>query len=164
MLYKEGNYKNYGYVIKEADGMYSLIYYVEGSSKTIDKLSAEEAISEFEQEIDRIEEFKIGLISHLSDAELQRFKKRIEDNARSIKNHLDKYHYIKDDGQLIHFNELYHHSDVIIEVLRSRGYDYNLKLERINCYNGGHFYILWDYNHPFSRKIQIDITDELNKK
>ena len=164
MSYNEGKYMNYGYTIKKVDGMYSLVYDDDGRFKTIDKPSTEEAILEFEQKINLKEAFRIGLIPRLSDAELQRFKKRIEDNARSIKNQLDKFHYVKADGQLIRSNEIYHHADIIIEVLRSRGYDYNLSLEKINCYKGGYFYILWDNNYPFSRNIQIDIADELNNQ
>lgn len=163
MSYNEGKYKNYGYTIKKVDGMYSLAYYEEGRYKTIDTPSAEEAILEFEQRIDLKEAFRIALIPRLSDAELQRFKNRIEDNARSIKNQLDKFHYVKADSQLIRHNEIYHHADIIIEVLRSRGYDYKLSLEQINCYKGGYYYVLWDNNYPFSRNIQRDIEDELNK-
>lgn len=164
MLHNEGKYKNYGYTIKKVDGMYSLVYYEEGRSKTIDRPSEEEAILEFEQEIDRKEALGIDFMPRLSDAELQSFKKRIEDNARSIKNQLDKDHYVKADGQLIRSNEIYHHADIIIEVLRSRGYDYNLSLEPINCYKGGYYCVLWDNNYPFSRNIQIDIADKLNNQ
>ena len=121
-------------------------------------------MSEFEQEIDQTEERKMNSLQRLSDTELRNYKKRIEDNIRYIKKQLDNCHYINADGQFIRLNELYHHADIIIEVLRSRGYDYNLNLEPINCYKGGYFYVLWDNNYPFSRNIQVDIADELNNQ
>ena len=76
---------------------------------------------------------------------------------------MDRCHYLKADGQLIRINELYHHTDIIKEAFLSRGWDYRLELEKINNYNGGYFYILWDNNYPFTQNVQQDIADELNK-
>lgn len=160
---KGSSYKNYAYSINKDDGSFRLTYRDGSIIKTIKGNTEEDVLSRFQEKIDSIEAFKIDSPRQLTDDELKSYKKRVADNIRMIKNQLDRCHYLKADGQLIRINELYHHADIIKEVFLSRGWDYRLELEKINNYNGGYFYILWDNNYPFTQNVQQDIADELNK-
>lgn len=160
---KGSSYKNYAYSINKDDGSFRLTYRDGSIIKTIKGNTEEDVLSRFQEKIDSIEAFKIESPRQLTDDELKSYKKRVADNIRMIKNQLDRCHYLKADGQLIRINELYHHADIIKEVFLSRGWDYRLELEKINNYNGGYFYILWDNNYPFTQNVQQDIADELNK-
>lgn len=160
---KGSSYKNYAYSINKDDGSFRLTYRDGSIIKTIKGNTEEDVLSRFQEKIDSIEAFKIDSPRQLTDDELKSYKKRVADNIRMIKNQLDRCHYLKADGQLIRINELYHHTDIIKEAFLSRGWDYRLELEKINNYNGGYFYILWDNNYPFTQNVQQDIADELNK-
>lgn len=160
---KGSSYKNYAYSINKDDGSFRLTYRDGSIIKTIKGNTEEDVLSRFQEKIDSIEAFKIDSPRQLTDDELKSYKKRVADNIRMIKNQLDRCHYLKADGQLIRINELYHHADIIKEAFLSRGWDYRLELEKINNYNGGYFYILWDNNYPFTQNVQQDIADELNK-
>lgn len=160
---KGSSYKNYTYSINKDDGSFRLTYRDGSIIKTIKGNTEEDVLSRFQEKIDSIEAFKIDSPRQLTDDELKSYKKRVADNLRMIKNQLDRCHYLKADGQLIRINELYHHGDIIKEAFLSRGWDYRLELEKINNYNGGYFYILWDNNYPFTKNVQQDIADELSK-
>lgn len=99
----------------------------------------------------------------LSDEEIQRLIRLVsnEDNAFGIKQRLTRQHYIPDNNSFgIGPKEIYYHYDIIEQALKSRGYSFKLKCQKVPQLTRNPYYILYDADHY---DTEVKMTRLLNQ-
>lgn len=127
----------------------------------------DETLSGVEQQIknriDNIPTYQAMNFHPLSDEELERLIRVIsnEENAFWIKQKLQKQHYIPDNNSFgFGAKEIYYHFNIIEETLRSQGYSFCLKCQKVPQLTRNPYYILYDADYY---DTEVKLTRLLNK-
>lgn len=127
----------------------------------------DESLSGVEQQIinriNNIPTYQAMNFHPLSAGELGRLIQVVsnEENSFWIKQKLQKQHYIPDNNPFgFGAKEIYYHCDIIEQALRSQGYSFNLKCQKVPQLTRNPYYILYDADHY---DTEVKMTRLLNK-